>query len=241
MKDYKRVPFIHMNNCRDLGGYACENGGFFRYHRLYRSDAPCQMSDAEWEQVLDMGVRTVIDLRSLSEQQHMPYEVPKQITRISVPLMREEIQLNNEASMQESALQAFSKSMEESYYKIVKESPQKLVSALKEVAQGLEKGAVLYHCSVGKDRTGILSAFIYLICGVDKMDIVADYQITETYLSQNPVIASLPDSIKGLTKSDPQTMKSFLEKIETEDLFGMLYDSGLTQKDIKIIQEKCVE
>ena len=92
-----------------------------RYHRLYRSDAPCQMSDAEWEQVLDMGVRTVIDLRSLSEQQNMPYEVPEQITRISVPSMQEEIRRNNEVSMQESA--------------------QKLVSALK-----VKRGRFIKRC-----------------------------------------------------------------------------------------------
>ncbi len=241
MRDYKRIPFTHMQNCRDLGGYACEEGGFFRFHKVYRADVPFQMTEEEWKQIEEMGVRTIIDLRSLSEQAHAEYEVPAKITKISLPLMREEIDLRDVKSIEEGARQSFGRSLEEGYFKIIEGNTEKVAEALKLIAESLKKGAVLYHCSAGKDRTGIISALIYLLCGVDKRDIVADYQVTATYIAQSMRMAKLPDEMKQLLKSDPQAMENFLEKVEKENLLSKLYDCGLTVEEVGIIKNQIIE
>ena len=41
-------------------------------------------------------------------------------------------------------------------------------------------GGVLYHCTAGKDRTGILSALLLELAGVARADIVANYQVSYT-------------------------------------------------------------
>ena len=44
------------------------------------------------------------------------------------------------------------------------------------------EGAVLFHCALGKDRTGIVAAMLLSLAEVDRLDIIADYQISNTYL-----------------------------------------------------------
>ena len=95
MENLKRIPFEHLYNCRDLGGYACA-GGTVAWHRLYRAEAPCNLTEAEWEKMKEMGVRTVIDLRSPMEQKSAPYETPEGVERISYPLQQYELNLDGE-------------------------------------------------------------------------------------------------------------------------------------------------
>ena len=45
-----------------------------------------------------------------------------------------------------------------------------------------EPGALLYHCTTGKDRTGLLSCVLLSIAGVSREDIAADYSISQLYL-----------------------------------------------------------
>jgi protein-tyrosine phosphatase len=71
-----------------------------------------------------------------------------------------------------------------------------LIKALKVVADAANH-PVLFHCTVGKDRTGILAAFILDIIGVGDEDIVADYVMTG---------ANLPEFIERM-KSDTKTSR----------------------------------
>ena len=93
MKNMKRIPFEHLCNCRDLGGYACE-GGMIGWHKLYRAEAPCDLTGKEWEQMRRMEVRTMIDLRSPMEQKSAPYETPEEIRKVSYPLQQYDLQLD---------------------------------------------------------------------------------------------------------------------------------------------------
>ncbi len=251
MKDYKRIPFSNMHNCRDLGGYGCMDGGFFQYHKLYRADTPFMLSEEEWKEIFDMGVRTIVDLRSVSEQEFMQYEVPEGIRKISMPLMNEDINLKDFDSVQESSANAFGRSLLEGYSDIISNNTGKVVAVLKAIIEGLERGAVLYHCSAGKDRTGVISALIYLLCGVEREDIIADYQVTAIYNSKNKYMekvsaswketcASLAENFKELSKSLPETMDSLLKSIEEENLMEKLYENGLTEREVESLQKEVI-
>src|SRR5690606_33920693 len=64
----------------------------------------------------------------------------------------------------------------------------RLAEALMAVATA-PAGLVLFHCTAGKDRTGVLAALILLIAGVDEAEIAADYALTATMA--NPLLARL--------------------------------------------------
>jgi protein-tyrosine phosphatase len=46
------------------------------------------------------------------------------------------------------------------------------------------RGAALFNCTTGKDRTGIISALLLSLAGVCDEDIVADYCVSEVYLTR---------------------------------------------------------
>lgn len=197
MRDYKRLPFEGLRNCRDLGGYACDDGKMIRYHVLYRAEAPTELSGRDWERRREAGVRTIIDLRSMSEQKLNPYEAP--------------------------------------------DWAERMVFLLNTIAKALARGAVLYHCTAGKDRTGVLSAILYLLCGVEEADIVADYQVSAVYQKENLLFELVSEEMKSFLKSDPETMKFFLKEAHEKDYISLLKESGLTAEIIQSIREKIME
>lgn len=64
-------------------------------------------------------------------------------------------------------------------------------------------GCLLFHCQAGKDRTGVLAMILMGLTGVSKEDIVANYEVTHTYLKEN-VKLRLEDGLEELEFSKPQ-------------------------------------
>lgn len=233
MNHMKRIPFEHLHNCRDLGGYACMDG-MIGWNRLYRGEVPGGLTEIEWEKMAEMGVRTVIDLRSPMEQRSEPYEVPKCIERILYPLQQYELQVNAEKELSEEELvklakASFGESLSAGYVKMIEDAPERMVYLLRTIADRLPEGAVFYHCTAGKDRTGVLSAMIYLLCGVSPMDIIADYQVSATYQEQNPLYEQIPEELRSYMATPPETMEGFLARAVEKDYIGLLMKNGLEE------------
>lgn len=246
MKEYKRLPFEGLKNCRDLGGYACDDGKMIRYHVLYRAEAPTDLSERDWEMMRAAGVRTIIDLRSVSEQKLAPYDVPDWAERISYPLQQNDIpvvssEMMDRERMKAAAVHAFGKSLADGYTKMIEDAPERMVFLLNTIEKALDRGAVLYHCTAGKDRTGVLSAILYLLCGVEGADIVADYQVSAVYQKENPLFELVPEEMKSFLRSDPETMKFFLKEAYEKDYISLLKENGLTMEIIQSIREKIMK
>ncbi len=236
MENLKRIPFEHMYNCRDLGGYVC-GSGMIAWHRLYRSESPCYLTEKEWAQMQKMGVRTVIDLRSPMEQRSAPYETPEGIAKISYPLQQYEVKADavkkmSREELAELAKASFGESLTVGYARMIEDAPERMAYLLNTIAERLEEGAVLYHCSAGKDRTGVLSAMIYLLCGVDFMDIIADYQVSSAYQAVNQMYEMIPEELRCYMASPPETMEGFLKRAVKEDYVGLLMENGLGAETI---------
>lgn len=246
MKNYKRVPFEHLKNCRDLGGYGCGEGKMISFGRLYRSEAPGHLDSREWADVEAMGVRTIIDLRSEHEQAFAPYMAPESIERISYPLQQSQgspasLEPMDPKTLAKMAASAFGKSLGDGYRKMIEDQPEKMAVLLELIETRLKKGAILYHCTAGKDRTGVLSAMIYLLCGVDDADIIADYQVSFTYQAGNPVFDLVPPKMKHLLNSEPETMRTFLETAHSRDYLGLLHRHGLSKETMEQIRRELTE
>ena len=246
MNAYKRIPFEHLHNCRDLGGYAGAEGKMIGYHRLYRCESPSKLMEQEWKLLNDMGVKTIIDLRSESEQEYESYIAPDFMERISYPLQEYEQKAPipgkiSKEELAEIASSSFGKSLADGYRKMIEDAPDRMVFLLETVEKRLDKGAVLYHCTAGKDRTGVLSAMIYFLCGVDDTDIIADYQVSATYQAKNPMFNLIPEEMRSFLSSDPETMEQFLQEAHAKDYLGLLKKHGLRQKTIETLKSKLME
>lgn len=237
----RRLRLQHAFNVRDLGGYEASGGSYTRWNVLYRADSLSGLDDREWDILKTAGIRTVIDLRSKSEAQEQPEQVPEPIQYYHRPLQEEQISMGD---IEASALAAFTQSLEEGYRLMVKNNGSLIVAALRTLIEGLSQGAVLFHCTAGKDRTGTLAALLLTCLGVSEEDITADYQISYTLNRRgiNRMMEDMPgmEHMFPMLKSDPDTMTGLLEYIRELDLNDYLLRNGLTADELEQLKKYCL-
>ena len=171
-------------NVRDLGGHATRNGGETRYGRVVRADSVRRLTEAGWKAVADYGVRTVVDLRGDHElADDPPRELPFDV--VHVPFMEtseaewDVIVAELEAMRVDSADAA--SETRDAYLIFLEHFRANAAAAVRAVARAPE-GAVVIHCVGGKDRTGLLCAFLLDLAGVGIEAIAADYALSEERL-----------------------------------------------------------
>ncbi|MGN0570744.1 MAG: tyrosine-protein phosphatase [Candidatus Fimenecus sp.] len=233
----KRLILPHAFNLRDLGGFVTKDGKTVRWQKLYRADALCALTEAEWQTLAQKGVRTVVDLRSLSETEMMPDRVPNGVSWVHCPLQAENMDFQN---LDEGAMASFRRSMAESYTDMVTKTPNLLAKALCTVVSGLQNGAVIFHCTAGKDRTGVLAASILHLLGAYDADILADYMVSELYNrgGVQRMAHTLPNfqDLLPLLSSAPENMEPLLEFFHTHDFPALLAEHGFGEAQLQTLR-----
>jgi len=171
-------------NVRDLGGLRTEDGGETSYGRVIRADSIRQLTDAGWEAVAAYGVRTVVDLRGDYElRDDPPGELPLQV--VHVPFMEagedEWDAIVPEIEAAAAAAPDATVATRDVYLIFLDHWRHNAAAGVRAVAQAPE-GGVVVHCVGGKDRTGLLCAFLLHLAGVGIEDIAADYALSEERL-----------------------------------------------------------
>ena len=174
----KRYRFNRAINFRDMGGVYAENDKIVRWNKLYRSDKFEGTTDDEWATMHKSGIKTILDMRSFKEADISPDKCPDDFKYIHCPLVEEDLSFDN---IDSPAMQAFAKSVGEGYKNIVLTHGDNLAKIINIISSNINEGGVVFHCTSGKDRTGVVASAIYYILGVSIEDIVADYQVSYTY------------------------------------------------------------
>ena len=235
----KHLILPHAFNVRDMGGILTESGRAVQWNRLFRADALSALDTAEWQTLYKKGVRTVVDLRSLSETDTFPDRVPDGIALHHCPMQEENLDIHN---LDEGAAAAFRRSMSECYADMIRKTPHLLCAALHTVKDALPNGAVVFHCTAGKDRTGVLAAVILTILGAYDSDILADYEVSNTYNRNglHRLLESMPnyEEMLPMLSSAPAHMDALLQFFHENDLFSVLAENGFTSVDCAELRER---
>ncbi|WP_127848474.1 tyrosine-protein phosphatase [Lacticaseibacillus hulanensis] len=194
----------HGFNFRDLGGYQTKSGQTIKRHRLIRSGKLDLLSDRDVQFLSDYGVRYDVDFRSPDEQHEAPDRVPTGASYHFLPIFPyDETQVSRswEERQQDFAADPLSgyKNMVHTYADIVllptaQKSYRKFFDLL--LSNNGNHSALLFHCSAGKDRTGMGAVYLLSALGVDKDIIRNDYLTTNNYIKTPlaEVMASIPAS-----------------------------------------------
>lgn len=162
-------------NCRELGGYPTKDGKVTRTHIFLRSDSLDQLTKSDEEFLLNYGLRLVVDLRGRFEAVGLHDRIDrKEIEYREVPLLDG---LHTEFIHDELVAQdrdEIPKTMEGMYVLICEQEQPEIAKALHDLIS-FDDGCALFHCTAGKDRTGIISMLLLEIAGVPEDVIVADY------------------------------------------------------------------
>jgi hypothetical protein len=165
----RSLSFERCFNFRDLGGYAGLDGRPVRWRRLFRSMTPQLMTAADAEAVASLKIGLVIDFRGsrFPDSGPVPAKGGTRIPLSPTALMRDDPQYERFwlAPPQEALPQ-----MLERY-------GEQYAAALRAMAERPGANA-LFHCRLGKDRTGVFAALVLKLLGVSNDDVVSDYMLT---------------------------------------------------------------
>lgn len=177
MRYFRRLPLEMVQNARDLGGYPLLEGGATRRGAFLRSSALDDASQGDLDFLKDYGVTTVIDLRREREVKTFADKLVKiqdsfdyhHVSLAKGPMRDEEIEdiLSGKITVGEN------------YYGLIDN-----FKAVKEIFEIMARseGVILYNCQEGKDRTGIISMILLGLAGVERRDIIADYEVSSANL-----------------------------------------------------------
>lgn len=231
----RRIPMDKMNNVRDLGGYAAKDGRVTKFGRMLRADSLSRLTERDIKKLEDYGIRTVIDLRSPYETSTHensllghPYITVKHIYLAESVELAEEIIISNLGD----------------YYVIAAQLAKKRIKEVMENIANAPLGGVLFHCTAGKDRTGLIAALLLAICGVAEEDIIADYQVSETYnfKSAKKFLESTPDANPAFFTSKFEDIRKFLDYIDScGSAEQYLLECGLSVETINTLRSRLLD
>ncbi len=234
-------------NCRDLGGYEASDGRRLRWGRLYRSDALSGATSSDIEQLRDLGIRTLIDLRSPSEISYTGYGIladePIRIVDFDVSASTRPGSILGDASPSSSRLA-------NRYLEYLRVGPGAIVGALRELAVE-EHYPVIVSCFFGKDRTGVTVALLLDLLGVARQTIAQEYALSTsgtaariTTLRRDPVYGDTLDRTEPfLLTSDASTILEFLDGVDQRcgGARSWALSTGLTSDEFVEIEAALLE
>ena len=212
----RRILLEGCANFRDLGGYPTADGRTVKWRRLFRADAPNTLTEADVQSVTgDLGISAVIDLRNSDEvltdgrgllalsgigYHHFPF-----IERRGLPPPTD-----GEDS---------ERRLTEIYQWMLHNSGTLMAQAFTTLSHEINHPAV-FHCSAGKDRTGVLAATILAVLGVRREDVIADYLMTndviDDILARIKKMPGFENSTRAGQMVQKVAIEKFLDAAETE-------------------------
>ena len=226
----RRIELAGVLNLRDLGGYPASGGGFVRGRTLLRSDALHKL-DAGGRAVLsELGLRTVVDLRTDFEAETAPSQLDGMPVRLA------------HISILSGDLQSLPLELEAIYRYMIDECGDAIAAAIR-VLCAVDALPALVHCSAGKDRTGIVIALLLAVLGVPDEVLAADYALSATYLDPDttPAIGQLQastglsdDLTRTLLTSPPALILDTLAWVReaSGSVDGYLVEHGLSPEEL---------
>ena len=214
-------------NFRDIGGYRNREGRPIRWGRYYRAGRQDRMTEADLERVRQLGIRSQVDLRR-------PDEIAEQGRG---PLGDLGADYHNIAVIPEGGTEHLSRFVGDTgisgrrYMGYLSFGP-KTWQDLFELFASADNHPVLVHCTAGKDRTGVTTAFLLTVLGVDRDIIEADYLLTNRDVPRQVAFMEktlgLPEDMSRdefiRIAGVPETaMKDFLDHLEEEHGGALAY------------------
>ncbi len=234
-------------NTRDIGGYATRDGRQTRWGQFLRSDSPHQLSAKDQQDLLDYGVRTIIDLRRSGEMQD----------RLNVFFGSDKVTYyhHNMAGDMELRERQGLPPMEEVErkrwgYSVVLDKRQSEVRDTLCTLAAPEALPALVHCAGGTDRTGLITALILGIAGVSAETIAQDYGLTARfnlprYLEAHPEIDAANYTWQDLRRDacNPNVMLAVLRDLDERHcgVEGYALHAGVSQAEIDSLRDALVE
>lgn len=211
MENYVRLPLENASNVRDLGGYPSMNNELTNFGYLLRGDDLSKLNQKDIQFLLEYGLSSVIDLRSDNElvTHPDPFAVIEEVHYKHISLIEQDV-------IDPAFVSKIMKNPEtfllEMNFEFVKNGTKGIKEVFDFIAE--QKGGVLFHCTAGKDRTGLIAMLLLGLVGVSKLDILTNYMVTEIYIRESLSTKDKENKIpKELLQSKPEYIEPIIDYI----------------------------
>jgi protein tyrosine/serine phosphatase len=215
-------------NTRDLGGYISRDGEQTRYESILRSDVQNYPSEEDYEYLKSKNITTIIDMRGQKDVERKP----------SGFIGRNDFKYHNFQINEGSGVPESVEAVPISYMNIAK--AKAMPDVFKCIANA--KTGVMFNCTAGKDRTGVVAAILLLHAGVSDKDIIDNYVLTKEYGKERMELVhkNFPDLDMNIVTPCKMFMEEFLRlfKAEYGDSDTYFRSSGLSDNEINALREK---
>ena len=245
---YHRHEIFGTHNVRDLGGYETEEGRVTKSERFIRSDSLHRIQKEGIDYLIRRNLATVIDLRTKTEliDEPNPLSRVRGIKFLNLPLLDNLAPnflgtLEIEQPSDDPLLLFYLSALHKRQFAI-----REIFSAMSEAAPGL----ILFNCTAGKDRTGIISALLLGLVKVPKIDIIRNYadsellitELVDEFLERSRQRGGDTNSYAQMLRCPPETMATALESIvkKYSNIYTYLKHVGLSEVDLKKLSDRLV-
>ncbi len=220
-------------NVRHLGGFKTLNGQTLKNHKYIRGSAKGSLNEVEKKFFYDLGVRVIIDLRYAHEltKTLSPLKDYADIKYYHVDMMGEFWQMRQEGYSEISEL----------YLDLLDDSQEK-IKAVFDIFLKHEDEGIYFHCTAGKDRTGVISMLLLDLVGVEESVIISNYSESYENNKHRPGYVNMPEEWRYLTYSKPEYMIRALKHLRDtyQNSENYLKIIGFSEEEIARLKQSLI-
>lgn len=181
----RHLPMAGGYNFRDMGGIKTQDGSFVKWGRIFRSDDLSNLTEADLKYLSSIPIISVVDFRSQSEIEKAPDRIPQSAHnyyKLSVSpgnLTSNKDSLNMDAFLNmnlDSVMTAINIQL------VTDPASIQVYKEFFNLVKDRYSIPLLFHCTAGKDRTGMAAALFLLALGVDEETVMNDYLLSNQYI-----------------------------------------------------------
>lgn len=234
----KHLPMSGGYNFRDLGGLKTKDGRYVKWGKIFRSDDLHNLTDADLIYLSNIPLVSIVDFRSKEEIERGPDKVPASVKE-DYALSISPGNLLTAASLDKLTFEQADSAMKDINRLLVTDVDAiKQYKKMFDLLQDKEDVPLMFHCSAGKDRTGMGAALILSALGVEEDIIFANYMESNKYLANKytEYIAEKPQ-LKPLFEVKPEFLKAGLDQIKKDHGSVENYLVNVLMVDIQKMKE----
>jgi len=176
-----QLPMTGGYNFRDLGGIRTIDGRYVKWGKIFRSDDLNHLTDKDLRYLSSIPITSIVDFRTEAEINTAPDKVPSSVKNDYIcTITPGKLSTEDVTKATKEELVEEMKNMN----RLLVTDPD-CIAVYKnffELLQNEKEIPLMFHCSAGKDRTGMGAALILYALGVDDMTVMQNYMMSNTYL-----------------------------------------------------------
>ena len=247
------IPMGNATNFRDLGGIPTKDGRVVKWGKIYRSGKLNKLDSKDLDYFNTLGINTIVDFRDDEEvvKDKTRYPSNREINRIRTPIGDRSGNMRAELRRQIKGADQKTFDSEKFVADVMSEFIDSFAFQYQpflDVVDNKDKAPVLFHCSAGKDRTGLGAAILLGMLGVDEEVILDDFMMSNYYrnkvinktLRKTSLVAKQRVT-QPLVEVKESYLKAAFEAIDTK--YGSMEnflekEYGYDQKKLEIFRNK---